>query len=123
MLGDGAGVNAAHIGDDDIAFHHGGREHTFHTRSGALNPIQGIHLGNVVALNAFVGDFDLGQKFDARRCLENIAAGISHFHSLGVVHSDIKPDNIFVDLKSSGRPIFVVGDFDSTHEFGAVCRL
>jgi hypothetical protein len=54
----------------------------------------------------------LGSHFDAHNALLQIEAGIDHLHSIGLVHCDIKPQNIFVDL-ATGR--FVVGDFDSTH--------
>jgi serine/threonine protein kinase len=50
--------------------------------------------------------------FDVDKCLQDIANGITHMHSLGLVHCDIKPENIFVDMHNQR---FVVGDFDSAH--------
>ena len=44
----------------------------------------------------------------ARRCLHQVAAGLHHLHHLGVVHCDIKPENVFID--ADGRPR--IGDFD-----------
>jgi hypothetical protein len=56
--------------------------------------------------------------FDAEKCMQDVKKGIQHIHSLGYVHCDIKPENIFVDTKT--RPhCFVVGDFDSMQEAGA----
>jgi hypothetical protein len=50
------------------------------------------------------------EHINIRKVLSDVEAGIKHIHSLGLVHCDIKPDNIFV---KEGR--FVVGDFDSMH--------
>jgi serine/threonine protein kinase len=49
-------------------------------------------------------------------CIQDIENSISHIHPLDMVHGDIKPENLFVDLRN-GR--FVVGDFDSVHREGA----
>jgi hypothetical protein len=57
------------------------------------------------------------RNFDAKKCLSDIRAGIQHLHALGLVHCDIKPHNIFVDIKGQR---FVVGDFDSIHEEGSL---
>jgi serine/threonine protein kinase len=57
-----------------------------------------------------------GHHIDIPRCIRDIRDGIQHMHSLGFVHCDIKPDNIFVDLQNQR---FVVGDFDSVHCEGA----
>ncbi|KAG6203173.1 hypothetical protein E4U35_004584 [Claviceps purpurea] len=47
--------------------------------------------------------------FDKDRCLEGIERGIRHLHSLGVIHNDIKPNNIMLD--ELDRPVII--DFDS----------
>ncbi|CCE30705.1 uncharacterized protein CPUR_04554 [Claviceps purpurea 20.1] len=47
--------------------------------------------------------------FDKSRCLEGIERGIRHLHSLGVIHNDIKPNNIMLD--ELDRPVII--DFDS----------
>jgi serine/threonine protein kinase len=61
------------------------------------------------------------KRFDVRYCLQSIEAGIVYMHSLGLSHTDIKPDNIFVEkTHSSLRPYeFVLGDFDSTARIGS----
>ncbi|KAF2488574.1 serine/threonine-protein kinase-like protein [Lophium mytilinum] len=48
------------------------------------------------------------EALDLPKCLSDIKAGIEHLHSLGIIHCDIKPHNIFLDEST-----FVVGDFDS----------
>ncbi len=35
------------------------------------------------------------------RYIEQVAAGLDHIHNHGVLHLDIKPENIFVDGKGS----------------------
>lgn len=61
------------------------------------------------------------KRFDVRYCLRSIEAGIVYMHSLGLSHTDIKPDNIFVEkTHSASRPHeFVLGDFDSTAPVGS----
>jgi hypothetical protein len=53
-----------------------------------------------------------GASFDAAKCLKHLKRAIGHLHSLGLVHCDIKPDNIFV---RNSPEHYVLGDFDSTH--------
>ena len=65
-----------------------------------------------------LGDMVRGQlAFDIEQCLQNIVDGVKHMHSLGLVHCDIKPENVFVDVRNRQ---FVVGDFDSAHAEGGV---
>ena len=45
----------------------------------------------------------------AASVLHQMLSGLAHMHSAGVVHHDVKPENVYVDLRS-GR--VVVGDFD-----------
>jgi len=54
-----------------------------------------------------------GSPIDRKACLESIADGIRHIHSLGLVHCDIKPDNILMDGTNPR-----IGDFDSCHVEG-----
>jgi serine/threonine protein kinase len=71
-----------------------------------------------VTLGEFIDTND-AQRFDITRCVQDIETGISHVHSLGILHCDIKPDNIFVDLRNER---FVIGDFDSVHHEGETVR-
>jgi serine/threonine protein kinase len=57
-------------------------------------------------------------KTDGRMSLEaalpvfiSIASALSHAHNLGIVHRDIKPDNIFLDQASNGKVVAKVVDF------------
>ncbi|KAG6072846.1 hypothetical protein E4U15_006738 [Claviceps sp. LM218 group G6] len=52
---------------------------------------------------------EVGTPFDKDRCLDGIERGIRHLHSLGIVHNDLKPDNVMFD--ELDRPVII--DFDS----------
>jgi serine/threonine protein kinase len=56
-----------------------------------------------------------GYPIDVSRCVQHIRNGIQVFHNQGLVLRDIKPENIFVDVKNQR---FVLGDFDSVHREG-----
>ncbi|KAF1915527.1 serine/threonine kinase, partial [Ampelomyces quisqualis] len=61
-----------------------------------------------------------GHAINIAKCIQDIKRGIEYIHSLALVHCDIKPENIFVDLQSHR---FVVGDFDSVHCEGTTLTL
>jgi serine/threonine protein kinase len=66
------------------------------------------------------------KSFNVRYCLESIANGIEHLHSIGIVHNDIKPGNIFVKFMDQGfigPQQWVIGDFDSAQDTGALLML
>jgi serine/threonine protein kinase len=44
------------------------------------------------------------QVVNLKQCLQSIAADISHMHSLGLVHGDIKPKNIFLSAEDGKDP-------------------
>jgi serine/threonine protein kinase len=48
------------------------------------------------------------EVFDQLKCLSDIKAGIEHLHSLGIIHCDINPHNVMLDVST-----FVITDFDS----------
>ncbi|KAF2823821.1 hypothetical protein CC86DRAFT_298223 [Ophiobolus disseminans] len=66
-------------------------------------------------------------RVDVVQCLSSIEAGIRRLHSLGIVHCDIKLDNLFVKrMVSQGNRVYflyVVGDFDSCHRVDERLRL
>jgi len=67
-----------------------------------------------------------GEVFNVWYCLQCIADAIEHMHSLGIVHCDIKPHNVFVKKlrRGAAEPYeWVVGDFDSAHDVGAAIKL
>jgi serine/threonine protein kinase len=67
-----------------------------------------------------------GEVFNLRYCLQCIANAIEHMHSLGIVHCDIKPHNVFVRTVHRRFPEphhWVLGDFDSAHDVGAPMKL
>lgn len=65
-----------------------------------------------------------GYAIHVRDCLEAIASAIRHLHCLGIVHGDIKPQNIFLrypEAQYDATPTrYVVGDFDSAQPTGSV---
>jgi hypothetical protein len=49
------------------------------------------------------------RPFDIDNIMRGIWAGIDHLHSLGLIHCDMKPDNVF--MEDDDTPI--IGDFDA----------
>ena len=45
---------------------------------------------------------DIVRGFDAKRAMRQIASGLMHLHGLGLIHRDIKPQNILISSSSSG---------------------
>ncbi len=48
---------------------------------------------------------------DAARILESVAWGLDHLHGLGIVHKDLKVENILIERGEDGRALGVVSDF------------
>jgi serine/threonine-protein kinase/endoribonuclease IRE1 len=55
---------------------------------------------------------DIVQGFDKKRAMRQVADGLRHLHRLGLVHRDIKPQNILVSSSSSlGQYRMLISDF------------
>jgi serine/threonine-protein kinase len=74
--------------------------------------------GLVYFVMAFVNGVNLAQRIhehgaldatETRRIMREVADALSYAHERGVVHRDIKPDNILLDQQGGGRPM--VTDF------------
>lgn len=62
-------------------------------------------------LSDFVSGRTLSERF-LWDCFQQIAQGLSHVHQAGLIHLDIKPENILVDLKGQRvHPVYKLGDF------------
>jgi len=45
------------------------------------------------------------------RIAHEVATGLSHIHKAGMLHLDIKPENIFLDIPDTNTCTFKIGDF------------
>ena len=45
---------------------------------------------------------EIVRGFDAKRAMKQVASGLRHLHGLGLIHRDIKPQNILISSSSSG---------------------
>ena len=56
---------------------------------------------------------DIARDFDERKAMKQIANGLRHLHGLGLVHRDIKPQNILISSSSSSRGPYrmLISDF------------
>ena len=46
---------------------------------------------------------DIARDFDEKKAMTQIARGLRHLHGLGLVHRDIRPQNILISSSSSSR--------------------
>ena len=56
---------------------------------------------------------DIARGFDERNAMKQIASGLRHLHGLGLIHRDIKPQNILISSSSSSRKQYrmLISDF------------
>ena len=57
---------------------------------------------------------DIARGFDKRKAMKQIASGLRYLHELGLIHRDIKPQNILISSSSSSKgPLYrmLISDF------------
>jgi serine/threonine protein kinase len=59
-------------------------------------------------------------QFDGKACIRAIEKGLKHLHTLGYIHYDVKPENVFYSCRDKR---FVLGDFDASQRIGAPIQL
>jgi len=55
---------------------------------------------------------------ERRAYMHQILQAIQFCHSRGIIHRDVKPQNIFYSIDQHGHLQFVLGDFDLSHKLG-----
>jgi len=50
------------------------------------------------------------ERNDILRCLSQIASGLAHLQQRGILHRDMKPENVLVSLPEGGMPSVCIGD-------------
>jgi len=63
------------------------------------------------------------QGFDAKRAMRQIARGLRHLHGLGLIHRDIKPQNILISSSSSSEGRGGMGHRMLISDFGLCKKL
>ncbi|KAF1998734.1 kinase-like protein [Amniculicola lignicola CBS 123094] len=60
---------------------------------------------------------DHNKPFDTKLIIEVVGRALQHLHKYGLVHCDVKPENVFI--KGEGEILKIaLGDFDSMHRVG-----
>jgi serine/threonine protein kinase len=96
-----------------------------------------VHEGRLATVMAFAHGGSLGDGIRPRgpsgqptlsvplngaivaRLVSQIAAALDATHAAGMIHGDIKPNNVFVRTSPSGRPLAAIGDFGQSVLIGA----
>jgi hypothetical protein len=97
------------------------------------NPNLSVYRGVIVNENNLVSglvfdryDMTLGDlvnwrdQFDGKACIHAVEKGLKHLHSLGYIHFDLKPENVFYSCRDKR---FVLGDFDASQRIGTRLQL
>ena len=66
-------------------------------------------------VNAFIRGGHFSEERTPKKLMYDLLSAVQYCRRYGIVHTDIKPANIFVDLSAGiGRPTFKLGDFASS---------